>query len=72
MRPPADALVPALKAQDWIDEVDEYAPGRLRLVVNDAVQAERSVPRLLVDHGQQLVAFNAATDLETAFLELTS
>ncbi len=72
VRPPADTLVTALKSQVWTDEVTEYAPGRLRLVVNDAVQAERGVARLLVENDQHLVAFNAATDLETAFLELTS
>lgn len=72
VRSPVDDLVPALRAQPWISDVVEHAPGRLRLAVTDAVQAERGVPRLLAEHGQQLVDFHPATDLETAFLELTS
>lgn len=72
VRPPVDGLLPALKEQPWIDEVVEHAPGRLRLVVTDAAAAERGVPAILAEHGQQLVAFNPATDLETAFLEMTS
>lgn len=72
VRSPVDGLVPALRAQPWISEVIEHAPGRLRLVVTDATRAEREVPALLVEHGQQLVGFNPATDLETAFLEMTT
>lgn len=72
VRDPGDGLVAALDAQSWTSEVVEQAPGRLRLVVTDAARAEQEVPRLLVAHGQQLVGFHPATDLETAFLELTS
>jgi ABC-2 type transport system ATP-binding protein len=45
---------------------------RLRVVVSDAAHAELATPRLVADHGLALAAFNPATDLETAFLELTS
>ena len=34
--------------------------------------AEQAIPRLLAEHGAKLVAFNPATDLEAAFLELTT
>jgi ABC-2 type transport system ATP-binding protein len=72
VRPPAAGLVEALGRQPWVTEVAEHAPGRLRLVVSDAGRAERDTPRLLAEHGQALVSFQPATDLETAFLELTS
>lgn len=72
VRPPTNGLVAALSAQGWADEVVEQAPGRVRLVVTDATKAERDVPRLLAEQGQHLVSFTPATDLETAFLELTS
>jgi ABC-2 type transport system ATP-binding protein len=71
VREPVDGLVPELRSHPWAREVTELAPGRLRLVVSDAAQAEQGVPHLIAERGLQLVAFNPATDLETAFLELT-
>jgi ABC-2 type transport system ATP-binding protein len=71
VREPVDGLLPELRSNPWAREVTELAPGRLRLVVSDAAQAERAIPRLVAERGLQLVAFNPATDLETAFLELT-
>ena len=70
--PPAGPLVAALRAQPWAVEVTESAPGRLRLTVSDAAQAQRAIPGLLTEHDAPLAAFNPATDLETAFLELTT
>ena len=58
--------------QDWVNEVTEPAPGRLRMVVSDATEAERHVPALVASAGVGLASFSPATDLETAFLELTS
>lgn len=72
VRTPADGLLAALAAQPWVEQVSEQAPGRIRLVVADAAAAERAIPRLLAEAGVGLVACNPATDLETAFLELTS
>ncbi len=72
VRPPAAGLVEALADQPWVEDAAEQAPGRIRLVVSDATAAERGVPTLLAEAGTHLVAFNPATDLETAFLELTS
>jgi ABC-2 type transport system ATP-binding protein len=72
VRPPGDRLVHALRRESWLAGVDEQAPGRLRLVVSDADRAERELPRLLAAAGSALVSFQPATDLETAFLELTS
>ena len=72
VRGPVDALADALRALPWTSEVTEPAPGRLRLVVSDAGRAEAEIPRLISEHGLPLVSFNPATDLETAFLELTS
>jgi ABC-2 type transport system ATP-binding protein len=65
-------LVAALRDEPWVASLDEVAPGRLRMVVTDASRAELVTPRLVAEQGLALVAFNPATDLETAFLELTS
>lgn len=70
-RPPPD-LARSLADHGWVDEVRELAPGRYRLVVSDAAAAEVGVPALLAAHRVPLVSFNPATDLESAFLELTS
>lgn len=72
VRPPADTLVKHLRGCDWAAEVDQYAPGRIRLVVDDAASAERDIPGLLDAVGAALVSFSPSTDLEHAFLELTS
>jgi ABC-2 type transport system ATP-binding protein len=72
VRPPAAALVAALRAMDWVREVEEQAPGRLRVVVTDQDAAEAALPELLAETGSRLVAINPATDLETAFLEVTT
>jgi ABC-2 type transport system ATP-binding protein len=72
VRGPVTGLADALRGRPWASEVTEPAPGRLRLVVSDAGRAETEVPHLISEHGLPLVSFNPATDLETAFLELTS
>ena len=71
VRPTATELLTDLKAQPWVETVEELAPGRLRLVTSDAPAAERELPRLVTEHGLALGSFYPATDLETAFLELT-
>jgi ABC-2 type transport system ATP-binding protein len=72
VRGSTDGLAVALRAEPWVSAIDEVAPGRLRVVVSDAAHAELATPRLVAEHGLALAAFNPATDLETAFLELTS
>jgi ABC-2 type transport system ATP-binding protein len=72
VRGTANGFRAALQREPWVQAVDELAPGRLRLVVTDATEAELATPRLVAEHGLALAAFNPATDLETAFLELTS
>lgn len=71
VRGAADGLLARLREQGWVVSAEEPAPGRLRVVVSDATTAERAIPGLLAEHGAALAAFNPATDLETAFLELT-
>jgi ABC-2 type transport system ATP-binding protein len=71
VRPPAELLSAAIGSRPWVSEVVEQAPGRFRVVVNDATRAEAEMPGVLADAGAALVSFNPATDLETAFLELT-
>jgi ABC-2 type transport system ATP-binding protein len=72
VRGPANGLEAALRAEPWVTSLEQVAPGRLRMVVTDAGRAEHVTPRLVADHALGLVTFNPATDLETAFLELTS
>jgi ABC-2 type transport system ATP-binding protein len=72
VRPDADGLVRDLRARPWVEDAVELAPGRVRMTVSDATAAEREMPGLLAESSLQLVAFNPATDLESAFLELTS
>ena len=72
VRAGADEMVADLRQQPWATEVTEQAPGRVRLVVSDAAQAERDVPSIVAEHRLQMVSFYPATDLETAFLELTA
>jgi ABC-2 type transport system ATP-binding protein len=71
VRPPAEGLAAALRSQPWTSDVVEQAPGRFRIVVSDAPRAEAELPGLLAAERASLVSFNPATDLETAFLELT-
>jgi ABC-2 type transport system ATP-binding protein len=71
VRGDASALAVALAAEPWASEVEELAPGRFRLVTSDATAAEQRLPRLVADHDLALVSAVPATDLETAFLELT-
>jgi ABC-2 type transport system ATP-binding protein len=68
----ANGLAATLREEPWVASIEELAPGRLRLVVDDARRAELVIPRVVAEQGLALVAFNPATDLETAFLELTS
>lgn len=72
VRQPPPELESLFAARPWVDEVRELAPGRFRLVVSDAAAAESEVPGLLAAQGVALVSFNPATDLESAFLELTT
>jgi ABC-2 type transport system ATP-binding protein len=72
VREPAPSFVAELRRQPWTLDVQEQAPGRLRLTVSDAARAERDLPLLLAEAKLPLASFYPATDLETAFLELTS
>lgn len=65
------ALTIALERQSWVVEVTSPGPGRLRVVVDDAGEAERGIPAIVAETGLPLASFAPATDLETAFLELT-
>lgn len=71
VRDAPDDLGQALADQEWASLVTLEGPGRFRIVTTDAVGLELGLPRLLSERGLPLLAFNPATDLETAFLELT-
>ncbi|MBW3658936.1 MAG: ATP-binding cassette domain-containing protein [Actinobacteria bacterium] len=72
VRPPAGDVVAALRASPLVTAVEEHGPGRLVVRVTDAARAETALPRLLADAGAAVLSLAPATDLETAFLELTS
>ncbi len=72
VRGEASALRAELEARAWCQELTQPAPTRMRLVVTDASAAEREIPTLVAAHDLALASFTPATDLETAFLELTS
>ncbi len=71
VRPPAAGLGAALGSLPWVEAVTEVAPGRFRIVVTDAAVAETEIAAVLAAESAAVIAFNPATDLETAFLELT-
>jgi ABC-2 type transport system ATP-binding protein len=71
VRGDAHALGAALRERPWVTGVEVLGPGRLRVVTSDAARAERELPRMVAERDLAMVAFNPATDLETAFLELT-
>ena len=71
LRTATATVAEALRAEPWVREVTAPAPGRLRVVATDARQAEQRIVAVLAAHDAALVAFNPATDLESAFLELT-
>ncbi|MFO7778416.1 MAG: ATP-binding cassette domain-containing protein [Nitriliruptoraceae bacterium] len=71
VRGAARPLLEDLRRAPWVRSVEEQAPGRLRFVTDDATRAEQALPGLLADSGVALVSCHPATDLETAFLELT-
>ena len=72
VRPPATGLVDALRDRPWVTEAVEPIPGRIRLVVGDTARAEHEITRLIADRRERLIALTPTTDLETAFLEMTS
>jgi ABC-2 type transport system ATP-binding protein len=72
VRGEVEPLIVELERRPWVREVVVGAPGRIRLTVTDAVVAEQEVPALLAGAHVALVSFYPATDLESAFLELTS
>lgn len=72
VRGDATALAAELERQPWCQQLTRVGADRIRLVVADANAAERDIPALVVAHDLGLVSFTPATDLEAAFLELTS
>jgi ABC-2 type transport system ATP-binding protein len=70
--PESAGVEAALAATPWVTEVDRLAPGRFRVVVSSPDEAERGIAEVLAKAGAVVVSINPATDLETAFLELTS
>ncbi len=71
VRGDATALADRLGREPWVTDVEVQGTGRLQVVTDDAAQAEHGLPRLVAEGGMRLVSLNPATDLETAFLELT-
>lgn len=61
----------ALRASPWVADVVPEGHGGYRLTVTDVAAAEHGIAAVLADTGAPLHAFGPATDLETAFLDLT-
>ncbi len=73
VRPPAEPVLTALRAEPWVRGVAEAGQDELRVEVTSIGDAERRLVRVLADVGARVVAVEpAAADLETVFLELTS
>ncbi len=72
VRPPATRLLQALGRVEWVRRATESAQGRITVVVDDAERAETELASIIAASGVALVSLNPATDLESAFLELTS
>jgi ABC-2 type transport system ATP-binding protein len=71
VRGDAASLRERLRSESWVVSIELLGPGRLRVVTDDASRAEHDLPGLVSAQRLALVSFNPATDLETAFLELT-
>jgi hypothetical protein len=66
-----DGVEQTLRSTPWIEQVVREGNGGYRLVVTDVAAAEHGIAAVLAEAGARLHAFGPATDLETAFLELT-
>ncbi len=73
VRPPADRLIPRLRAAPWVLEVAETAPGRIELHATAADQVELRLPMLLADVGARVISLSPIRPtLDAAFLALTA
>jgi ABC-2 type transport system ATP-binding protein len=73
VRPPADAVLQALRRAPWVCSVQEPHPGELELVAADAAQVETELPRLLATCNARVLSFSVAQrNLQDAFLALTN
>lgn len=72
VRPPVGEARRMLEAEPWVTSIVEPAPGRMRIAVSSPDAAERRIAGVLAEAGAAVVSIQPATDLETAFLELTS
>ncbi len=66
-----DRVDGALRAAPWVEEVVREGHGAYRLRVSEVAAAEHGIAGVLDAAGARLHAFGPATDLETAFLDLT-
>jgi ABC-2 type transport system ATP-binding protein len=66
-----DRVEDTLRSTSWVEQVVREGNGGYRLVVTDVAAAEHGIAGVLAGAGARLHAFGPATDLETAFLELT-
>lgn len=66
-----DQVEDALRGTPWVEDLVRESNGGYRVVVTDVAAAEQGIAGVLHEAGARLHAFAPATDLETAFLELT-
>jgi ABC-2 type transport system ATP-binding protein len=67
----SDDVEDRLRAAPWVQEIVREGVGGFRLVVSDVGAAEANVAGALAEAGVALHAFGPASDLESAFLDLT-
>jgi ABC-2 type transport system ATP-binding protein len=72
VRPPADAVLAALREAPWVRSVHERAPGDLVIDVGDADPAELELPRLLAGSGARVISLGRDdATLQDEFFRLT-
>jgi ABC-2 type transport system ATP-binding protein len=73
LRGDVEPVVAALRAADWVGEVEVTGPGQLRVNVHSQDEAERNLAAALVAADARVISMTPdSVDLEAIFLELTS
>ncbi|HZU72671.1 MAG TPA: ABC transporter ATP-binding protein [Acidimicrobiales bacterium] len=72
VRGEAGELVRLLEAEDWVHGAELGPDGSIRVTAYDVGQAEMGLPRVVCRAGMGLLSLAQESDLEAAFLSLTS
>jgi ABC-2 type transport system ATP-binding protein len=73
LRQPSEAIVAALRAHDWVKNVEETATDEIAITVDTLEDAEARLVPALAASGARVVSFGPeAISLERAFIEVTA